>query len=386
MGARILIVSGEASGDLHGGALIKALRELEPGVEVVGMGGEAMRAQGLRGIDSRDVSVVGIVEVASRLPAVLEAFRTLKKMLDEERPDAVVLIDFPDFNLRFAEQARRRGVPVVYYISPQVWAWRRGRVRKIRRMVDLMLVVFPFEVDFYRAEGVEVRYVGHPLAERAVCALTQAEARRELGLGVESTVIALLPGSRRDELMRLAPAMAGACELIAERRDGTVEFVLAAADTLDDGLIASALGAAAARIRVVRGAMYRCLRAADAAVVASGTAALETALMGTPMVIVYRLSPLSYLLGRLLVRLRWFGLPNIVAGRKIVPELLQQEVTPRRIALELEALLGDGDRRAAVRADLAGLARLLGGGGASMRAARAVLDVARAAGSKALRR
>lgn len=347
---RIMIVSGEASGDLHGASLIEELKALkpalEPAIEFRGMGGAKMRAAGLRGLDSSELSVVGVAEVLTKLGAIFRALGALKAELLGERFDCLVLIDFPDFNLRLAAVAKKAGIPVVYYISPQVWAWRKGRIKKIARLVDKMLVIFPFEETLYKEAGVDVEYVGHPLAKEAVCPLSKVEARERLSLGSYDTVVTLLPGSRTDEVKRLLIPMTRAAVMVKEALGGKLTLVLAAAESIDEEMLDTLLAQAKVKIKLVRDDTYTALRAADAAIVASGTATLETALIGTPMVIVYKVSPVTYVIGRIMVDLVDYGLPNIVAGERVVPELLQSEATPENIAKELKGLLMDEDTRA----------------------------------------
>ena len=347
---RIMIVSGEASGDLHGASLIEELKALkpalEPAIEFRGMGGAKMRAAGLRGLDSSELSVVGVAEVLTKLGAIFRALGALKAELLGERFDCLVLIDFPDFNLRLAAVAKKAGIPVVYYISPQVWAWRKGRIKKIARLVDKMLVIFPFEETLYKKAGVDVEYVGHPLAKEAVCPLSKVEARERLSLGSYDTVVTLLPGSRTDEVKRLLIPMTRAAVMVKEALGGKLTLVLAAAESIDEEMLDTLLAQAKVKIKLVRDDTYTALRAADAAIVASGTATLETALIGTPMVIVYKVSPVTYVIGRIMVDLVDYGLPNIVAGERVVPELLQSEATPENIAKELKGLLMDEDTRA----------------------------------------
>ena len=373
MDKSILIISGEESGDLHGATLIRALKKLIPGLNVAGMGGWRMKEEGMVGLDSKEVSVVGVVEVLSRLPRILKSMGALKRQMRGERFDAVVLIDFPDFNLSIAKEAQRHGVPVIYYISPQVWAWRKGRVGKIARLVNRMLVVFPFEYYIYKKAGVDVEYVGHPLADTARCDLTQDEARSLLGLSPEDKVIALLPGSRAGEIKRLLPSMVGAANIITRSVKRAV-FLLPAARSIDDALLSGPLKEAAADIRVIRGRMYEALRASDASVVASGTATLETALIGTPMVIVYRVAPVSYAIAKALVKLSHAGLPNIVAGREVVPELLQDMATPGRIAAEALSML-EGPKREAILNGYDEIRKNLGRGGAASKAARSIYNL-----------
>ncbi len=372
MARNILIVSGEASGDLHGSSLIKALKRLEPALTVKGMGGEKMREAGLEGLDSTPLSVVGIVEVVEKFPKIRRAFAQLKALLDKERFDCVVLIDYPDFNLLFAKEAKKRHVPVVYYISPQVWAWRKKRVHKIARLVDKLLVVFPFEPPLYKDTGVDVEYVGHPLADVVASEMTRDEARRSLGIDPQGTCVAILPGSRSSEVRRHLGAMVRATGFLEKRLGRKVEVVLPAADSIEDGLLTELLKGTGEKPRIIRGRMYDSLRAADAAVVASGTATLQTALIGTPMVIVYRVSLLSYLIGRLLISVDTIGLPNIVAGKKVVPELIQYELTPENIAEELFSILSDRERRDKMIEGLGSIRHALGGHGAADKAAAAI--------------
>jgi len=375
MAMKLFIISGEESGDLLGAELMGALKKLHPEIRFGGIGGVRMREAGLEGLDSRELSVVGIVEVCEKLFVILNAFREIKARLKRERPDCVVLIDFPDFNLRVARAARKLGIPVVYYISPQVWAWRRGRVRTIARLVDKMLVVFPFEVDIYREAGVDVEYVGHPLVGRAVCDLTRREAKKELGLPDEATVVALLPGSRTGEIKRMLPPLLKAAELVAVdlgRSGREVRFVIPAPASVLNTELDACLKESPVEAAVVRGRMYAALRASEAAAVTSGTATLETALIGTPMVIIYRMSPASYRIGRALIGVKHIGLPNIVAGRAVVPELIQNQATAENIARELCLILRDERVRASMEEAFDEVRAKLGGGGAPDRAAAAI--------------
>ncbi len=377
MGDSIFMVSGEESGDKHGASLISALKGLMPSLEVAGMGGERMRREGLAGLDSKAVSVVGLVEVVEKLPGILRSFRALKGRLKSGRFDAVVLIDLPDFNLRFAKEARKLGVPVVYYISPQVWAWRKNRVKKIAALVDKMLVVFPFEERLYKDAGVDVEYVGHPLAETAACSLTREGARSKLGISPGAIAVSLLPGSRTGEVKRTLPALLDAASLVQKGVEGECVFIIPAAASIDGGLINAFIKEAPDGLdaRVVRDSMYEALRASDAAAVTSGTATLETALIGTPMVIVYKMSPVSFRIGKILIGVENVGLPNIIAGRKVVPELLQDEATPERISGELLSMLGDRDRRRGMEEEFKRIRALLGTGGAAKNAALAIQKV-----------
>jgi len=368
----VFIVSGEESGDIHGAALMASLRELMPSVRICGMGGERMLGAGLDGLDSREISVVGVVEVIEKLASILRAFRALKHRLATESFDAVVLIDFPDFNLRVARVAHKLGIPVIYYISPQVWAWRKGRIHRIARLVDKMLVVFPFEVEMYEEAGVDVEYVGHPLADVAGCEMSSEQARASFGIMPEKRVVALLPGSRSGEVARMLGPMIEAAGKIDEAMGERTVFLLCAAASIPNESIGRFVERSSLDVRVVRGRLYPALRASDAALAASGTATLECALIGTPMVIVYKMAALSYGIARALIGMEHVGLPNIVAGRAVVPELIQSEATPEKMAQRIVAILTDDAMREEMTDGLRAVRERLGSGGASERAALAI--------------
>jgi len=376
---KIMLSAGEASGDRLGAGLARALAKLQPGIELFGMGGEEMAEAGVRLVThANDVAVVGFVEVIRHLPEIRGAMRRLDDSMGRERPDLVVPIDFPDFNLRLAAKAAARGVPVVYYVSPQVWAWRRGRVRTMRRVVRRMLVLFPFESDFYGSEDVPATFVGHPAAA------TRERARRDellprWGLDPARPVVALLPGSRVGEAGRLFPVLLGAAEALRATH-AAVQFLVPVARTLPE----SFLSGLAARERVTGITMHRgdypgILEVADAAAVASGTATLDAALAGVPFVAVYRMQALSYAIAKLLVRVEHVALPNLVAGSRVVPELVQGACTPEAVAAELRSLLDDPGLGARLREGFCGIRAALHGDGAFERAAAAVLaEAARA--------
>jgi lipid-A-disaccharide synthase len=317
---------------------------------------------------------VGIVEAVGQLAVLRRAYRRLRAVIARPAsPRAVVLIDFPEFNLRLARVARRAGVPVIYFIPPQIWAWRPGRVRTIRRLVALVLTVLPFERALYQRAGVPVEFVGHPLRDRLVEAPSRARARQALGLGGEDEVIGLLPGSRSAEIGAVLTVMRDAAALIGRARPRT-RFVLALASTVDERAVRSMLGSAP--IQVVGGQTYAVMRAADLVLVTSGTATLEAALLGTPMVVCYRLAILSELIARALLRVPWMSLPNLIAGRAVVPELYRRATTSGGLAQAALGLLADGEGRAAQRAAFAELADQLGSGGVAARAAALVLATA----------
>jgi lipid-A-disaccharide synthase len=366
------MVAGEASGDLHGATLARALLTLAPQLRLAGMGGARMAAEGVRLLQRAErVTVVGGTEAFGRLPALWRAFRALRTELREHRPGVLVLIDFPEFNMRLARAARRLGVPVVYFIAPQVWAWRRGRVRAMARDVSRVLAIFPFEVSVYEEAGVPVEFIGHPLLD--VLPALHRDASRA-GLAAEDeTLVGLLPGSRDAVVRRHLPVLLQAARRIAGRHPRT-RFALATAPATPVPPVMAEVRAARVPIQVVPGEANRVMAAADLLLVASGTATLEGACYGTPMVVLYRLSALSHALARMLVRgVSHISLPNIVAGREIVPELIQGRATPDGVAAAALAILTDESTRTAQRLALLEVRTRLGEAGAGLRAARAVL-------------
>jgi lipid-A-disaccharide synthase len=377
---RVLLIAGEASGDLHGADLVRALRAEIPDIEVFGIGGERLREAGMETVaDSSEVATVGVTEVAGRLRVLLRAYRAVVRRLRNDPPDLCVLIDFPDFNLRLAGVAKRAGVPVLYYIGPQVWAWRRGRVRKIARRVDRLAVVFPFEPALYAEHLPGVEFVGHPLLDRVRVTRNRADTLRLHGLDPARRTVLLLPGSRQTEIDYLLPQLLEAVKRLA--KTGDYQFPLALAHTLACPEMEARVRSAGVPVRVIEDDTYNLIAAADVALVSSGTATLECALLECPMVIVYRLAPLSYGLARLLVRgVRFVGMPNIVAGREVVPELLQGQATGRRIEAAAHAILNDPARRKAIVTDLGEVRQLLGCGGAAGRAAAIAAEMLGGAG------
>lgn len=375
----MMIVAGEASGDLHGSNLVRAVRELSPDISFFGMGGELMKEAGADILlDSSEIAVVGISEVVSKLRKILEALNLLKKKIKAERPSLLVLIDFPDFNLKIAECAKKAGIPVLYYISPQVWAWRKGRVNKIAGIVDRMAVVFPFEVEIYKKAGLDARFVGHPLIDAVKIDDSATEIRKGIGADKGEKIIGLLPGSREKEIKSLLPAMLESAEIMASRSP-EFRFVLPLAHTVKRDLIDEYLPLYNVKVTVVSGRTYEVLSICDMAFIASGTATLEAAVIGTPMVVVYKISALSYILGRLLVKLPYVSLPNIVAGREIIPELLQDDANPGRMVEEAFAILFGKGKSEEMKRALQEVREKLGGGGASKRAAQLVTEMVEAA-------
>ena len=371
--AKILIVAGEASGDLHGGLLVNELRAARPGLEIFGIGGDRMQAAGMELVyHVRDFSFMGFAEVLGHLPFIRQAFRRLERILAERRPDLVVLIDYPGFNLRLGQMARRAGIKVAYFISPQVWAWGRGRVRKIRRMVDRMLVILPFEEEFYRARGVEAVFVGNPLVDTARPSLTGAQFCQQHGLSAAQPIVGLLPGSRRQEVQRILPAMLAACQLLGQQKPA-VQFALGLAPGMDRGLVQEHISRSGLAVALVEGQSYDLMAHSRLVLVASGTATLECGIIGTPMVIIYKTSWPSYLLGRLLVKVPFIGLVNLVAGKKVVPEFIQHEARPGAIFLMCQMLLAEGRARQATVEELSKIKTMLGRLGAAGRAACEIL-------------
>jgi lipid-A-disaccharide synthase len=369
-----MVSCGEASGDLYAGALTKALKAQAPDTRVIGFGGECLAAAGaeLAG-DYRGLAVTGLTEVLRVLPRTWQMYRRLVDLARRTRPDVFVPIDFPDFNFRLAAAVHALGVPVVYYVSPQLWAWRPGRIDTMKAFADKVLPIFPFEQAIYERAGVPVEFVGHPLIDLIEVGEPRETFLRGLGLDPSGPMVALLPGSRANEVSALLPVLVEAVALIRQSRPDTT-FVLARAPKLPDALFEVVRGAPVA---VVEGRTDEVIAASAVVLTASGTATVQTALHERPMVILYKLSPLTYRLGRPFVKVDTFGMANLIAGRRVVPELIQDDCTPERVAAEAVSLLTDTARSAAMRNDLADVRARLGAPGASTRAAAAVLEVAR---------
>jgi lipid-A-disaccharide synthase len=376
--ADLLMVAGEASGDLHGGSLIREIKRLRPQTDIIAIGGDLMDAAGAELlVHHRNLAVVGITEVVGHFGDIRRAMRCVLDAATTRRVRAVVLIDYPDFNLVLARRLRRvrPNLPIVYYISPQVWAWRRGRVRQIARLVDRMLVILPFEKALYEEAGLPVEFVGHPLLDVLPSTADRSAFAERHGLALDRSWVGLLPGSRRAEVERLLPTMLDAAALLSH--EGAYEYIVPAVAALDGAIYEPLLGRLSAELRrhvhLIENDTYEAIRHARAAVVCSGTATLEVALLGTPEVVVYRTSWLTYNLGKLLVRIPDIALVNVVAGHRVVPELLQHQVTPDAIVTELRPLLNDDEQRARIKRFLMDVRARLGEPGASARAARAVL-------------
>lgn len=371
----VMIMAGESSGDVHGASLVRELKKIDQELKIIGLGGVRMKEAGVRMIfDVADIAVVGVTEAFLKLPRILWAMRQVRRTLREVRPALLILIDFPDFNLLLAAYAKKIGIKVLYYISPQVWAWRRGRVRKIKKYVDKMVVILPFETDFYRSSQMDVTFVGHPLLDDVKTQLSLSEAKSYFQLREGVTTIALLPGSREKEVTRHLAGLLKAGELINARLS-SVQYVLPLADTIPEEMVLKQIRLSSLKVTVVKDRIYDAIATADLAIVASGTATLETALLGRPMIIIYRVSRFSYLIGRLFIKIPYIGLVNIIAGKSIMPELIQGRANPETIATVALAILSDQARRQEMLKELSKLRNRLGQPGAAARTARIACDM-----------
>ncbi len=373
----VLIVAGEASGDLHGANLVKAMLELDRDITFQGIGGDKMVLSGVDIIThSAQMAVVGLTEAFPKARIILKSYFRLRSILKKETPDLLILIDYPGFNIRLAGAAKKFGVPVLYYISPQVWAWRRGRVKKISRYVDRMAVILPFEKDFYQkiGAGLPVEYVGHPLMDQIPKNLNAEYIEKELGVKSDDTVIGLLPGSRNEEIKKLLPDMLGAAKIISSRLNH-LKCIIPVAPTVSTDLIKGITADYPLKVITTGRGVYSALKVCDLALVASGTATLETAIMGVPMIITYRMSALSYSIAKRIVRVPYVGLVNLVAGEEVAPELLQEKVSPEIIAEKAMEILADNNKKVLIKEKLARVANSLGASGASERTAKIAFEM-----------
>ena len=372
---RVMIVAGEASGDIYGAHLATEAVALAPDLRFFGIGGERMREAGVETlVDSADMAVVGLVEVLRHFDVIASAFLTLKKILLTDRPDLLVLIDYPGFNLRLAKVARKAGVKVLYYISPQIWAWRQGRVHEIARLVDHMAVIFPFEVPFYQRANVPVSFVGHPLYDLVAVTKNRTDAAVGFGLDPARKIVGLFPGSRRSEIRRLLPVIIAAACLL-KKQYPELQFVLPLASTLREEEITAHLQTANLDVTITRERIHDLIRACDAVISVSGTVTLEIALIGTPMVVMYKVSPLTYLMAKRLVKVDHIALCNIVAGETIVRELIQDQANPQSIADEVGAILSDHVYSDSIKLRLDTVRAKLECGGASRNVAQLILSM-----------
>lgn len=370
---KILIVAGEPSGDLHASNLVKNLKSLNPNLEFFGIGGTLLKKCGVDIVfDISELALVGVVEVLKNIFTVGKAFKAVLAKADAERPDFAILVDYPGFNLRLAKELKIRSIPVVYYISPQVWAWGRDRVNIIKKCVNKIIVFFKFEEEFYKTYGIDAAFVGHPLLDTVKAAMPKDEALKAYGLSKGKPVVALLPGSRALEVKSFLSVMTEACAII-NKRAGGARFMIAKYEGLGRDLYEDVIKNSGLDIRIADNDTYNVLAAADFAIVASGTATLETAIIGTPFVMVYRVNPLTYMLYKIVRTTKFIGIVNIIAGREVVPELLQYEMTPENIAAKVLELMDDEDKKAAMLDGLKYVRSSLGASGASLRAAEEIL-------------
>lgn len=373
---KIMFSAGEASGDLHGASVAKALKALVPDSKLFGMGGCHMAEAGVEIVyDIADLGVIGIVEVIKNLPRLFRLRDMLGEIMDKERPDVLVVIDYPGFNTRLAKVAKTKGIPIVSYISPSAWAWGKGRAKEVAETVSKVAAIFPFEADVYQQAGADVTFVGHPLLDIVKPTMTTEEAFAFFGADPSRPVLLLLPGSRKQEIENLLPVMLDAAIKIREKQP-QCQFFLPVASTIPQGMLTALVESRGLPVIFTHGNTYDLMNIADVAIAASGTVTLEAALLNLPSVIIYKVNSLTYYLGKLLVKIPHIGLPNIVAGRKILPELLQDAASPANIAAAALPILIDPQVRQIVLADLATIRAKLGSGGAVNRVADVILSVA----------
>jgi lipid-A-disaccharide synthase len=373
-GKRVLIIAGEASGDLYGGNLVKAIRTVDPSIYFLGVGGSHMKEAGVRLLrHAEEMAVVGLPG-AKRLLTIFEAFREVSASLTHWRPDLTILIDYPEFNLMVAGRAKRHGIPVMYYVSPQIWAWRSGRINTIRSRVDRMVVILPFEEKLYQEAGVKVSFVGHPLLDLIALEDEEGSPCRRYGKNGSSQLIGLLPGSRSSEVSRLLPVMLDMAAILLDMIP-KVHFLVPLAPTISREQIAPYLKGRNLPLTVVTDSTHEVIRACEMIVAASGTVTLEAAIIGTPLVVVYKVNPLTYWLGKRLVKVNHVALANIIAGEIVAPELIQHEVTPERVARESMKILNDHGRKEWIKRRLQDVREELGTPGASDKAAAIALEL-----------
>lgn len=369
---QILIIAGEASGDLLGAHLAKSLSFLDPQLRLAGMGGKKMREAGVDiFIEAEKLAVVGVLEIISQLGNILAARCSLKNRFKTDRSDLVIFIDYPGFNLHMAKQAKKAGIKVLYYVSPQIWAWRYSRIKKIKKYVDHMAVLFPFEEELYQRENISVSLVGHPLIDIAVPSLSREKVYQKFGLSAETPIISLFPGSRYQEITRLLPVIISATRFI-KRRIPNAQLVLLLAPNFSSRNVQNFLFP---DIKIIKDNTYNILSVCDAAIAVSGTVTLEIALYQVPFVILYKVNPITYWLGKRLIRIPFIGLSNLIAEERITSEFIQHQATPQAIANEICRLLEDRSYRQSCLDKLKLLRTKLGDGGASLKAAQLALKI-----------
>ncbi len=371
----ILFSAGESSGDQHAAHMFQELQRLCPAVRGMGMGGHKMQQAGIDiRFDSSGIGVIGLVEILKHYGEIRHALQLMKQIVSDEKPDLLVCVDYKEFNLKLARFAKKQGIKVLFYVSPQVWAWRPGRVVTYGQAIDMMAVIFPFETAYYEAKNVPVRYVGHPSVDKVHPLHGKSEDFQAFGLDASHPVVGLLPGSRANEIKRMLPVMLQAVEKLAQRYPH-MQFLLPQADSVDDAVILAHLQDNPCSIKVIKHQSYDVIQCCDAVMTTSGTASLEIALLGVPMLIAYRLSPLTYWLGKQLVKIPFIGLPNIIAARPIVKELIQHEANADNLAMEIERLLNDQVYRDQCLQALQQVREQLGEGGGSKNMAKLALEM-----------
>lgn len=374
---KIMLSAGETSGDLHGAALARELRALDPSIALIGFGGAEMAAAGVTLRQNyTDYNVMGISAVLLNLRRIFALLDDLTHLMEEERPDVLVIIDYPDFNWRLAARAKERGIPVFSYIPPSAWAWRKGRAKSCAALADEIVAIFPHELPPYEAAGANISFVGNPLIDTVRAEMEPEEARRHFGIEENDVPILLMPGSRREEIERLLPPMLGAAEIL-QTRDPARRFFLPVAGGVDEQRIEEHLAASPVEVTLTHDARYALMKAARAAIAASGTVVMEAAVMGLPAVVLYRMSALSYFVGRLLIDVPRFSLPNILLGETFETELLQGAVQPERIAAAMEPIIADGEARSYVTERLARAVEMLGEPHAARRVAEKIIALGR---------
>lgn len=372
---KIMLVSGESSGDQHGANLFLELKKRCPNIQGIGMGGTKMAAAGVHlSYDSSNIGVIGVVEIMWRYAEIKRALNTMQNLLLEQRPDLLICIDYKEFNFKLASFAKRQGIKILFYISPQIWAWRPGRVAKYGKVIDMMAVIFPFEVPFYTQENVPVRYVGHPSVDTAHAKYSREEDFNRYKLLLGQPVVGILPGSRIDEINRMLPIMLQAAKLI-QKAIPAVQFVLPQADSVADALLQTSFQHSNIQVKNIKNQLHDTVQCCDAVMTVSGTATLEIALLKVPMLIAYKLSTLSYLMAKILVDTKFIGLPNIIAGKSIVKEFIQYAATPQNMAQEMLRLLQDKQYTQTIRDELQAVKITIGAGGGSENMAELVVEM-----------
>ncbi|MCK9620706.1 MAG: lipid-A-disaccharide synthase [Methylobacter sp.] len=372
---KILFSAGESSGDQHAANMFLELQKQQPDIKGIGMGGAKMAQAGIDiRYDSANISVIGVVEVIKHYAEIRRALKLMQQLVASERPDLLVCVDYKEFNFKLARYAKQQGIKVLFYVSPQVWAWRPGRVKAYGKVIDMMAVIFPFETVYYDAEQVPVRYVGHPSVDKVHAQRSKDEDLARFGLDGSKPIVGLLPGSRANEIKRMLPVMLAAVEKVQAVLPGC-QFILPQADSISDALLESYTGQSRLNITVIKNQPYDVIQCCDAVMTTSGTATLEIALLTVPMVIAYKLSPLTYWLGRWLVNTPFIGLPNIVSGKSVIKELIQHDATAENLSAEITRILTDKAYGDKMRQNLNQVKQQLGQGGGSKNMAHLALEM-----------